>query len=84
MDRSTNLILKYKEDALGDFNTDFSSLKWDILKEEKKDSKNNTFLYANYPIIVYLMSFYREPENMLFSLFFPIILLNLFVLAIYF
>lgn len=72
------------EDALGDFNTDFSSLKWEIIKEDKKDSKSNTLLYSNFPAVTYLIGFYREPENMLFSLFFPIVLLNLFVLAIYF
>jgi hypothetical protein len=84
VDKATNFFIKFKEDELPDFNIDFSFLKWEILKEEKRNTKNNTLIHTNFPIINYIIGFYREPENMLFSLFFPIILLNLFVLAIFF
>ncbi len=82
-DRNSNLSIKAGADQMPEFNFAFSETKCEFLTERKDNPKTKKVDFQYVPVVVWHIWLFREPENMLMTIFAPIFLLNLMLLAVY-
>jgi len=77
-------MISFKDDfnRIPEFKVSLGKTNMKVGTEYKKDSKGNC-LYVYYPFVVLQFQLYREPERLLCSTSIPLLLLNLFSLAVF-
>jgi len=84
VDPNSNICFKDEADNLPEFNPAYSMMSATLIKEKKTNPKTQEVLYEYVPKVKWEVALYREPESMIFTTVFPMILLNFFLCGVYF
>ncbi len=83
IEKTSNLSIKRDADQMPEFNIAFDHCDYTYIREKKDNALTKITEFEYVPVVTWRIGLYREPENMLATVFAPIILLNLLMLGIY-
>jgi hypothetical protein len=78
-------LISFREtcDRIPEYNLALSSIEIERPFEGKADPVTSEWLYVYYPTMILNIPLYREPENLIFTVVMPLVILNLFTLTVF-